>query len=238
MRYLNKLLCLFILCVSTNLYSQYLIGSWEHTEINSNGDTIKSIVSFTDGFQSLCVFNATEGAFIHTNGGAWSLENDRLTEKVEYHSDSSNYVGQEITFKIILTDSTLQIAGEDEVFKRLDDGTPGDLNGAWLMSGRKRNGEIQQRDTDKPRKTMKILSGTRFQWIAYNTETKQFLATGGGTYTTDNGEYIENIEFFSRDDSRSGASLKFNYELKNDDWHHSGLSSKGDPIYEIWTRRQ
>jgi hypothetical protein len=85
---------------------------------------------------------------------------------------------------------------------------------------------------------MKILSGTRFQWIAYNTETGQFRGTGGGTYTTIDGKYTENIEFFSRDDSRVGASLGFNFELKNGDWHHSGFSSKGTPLYEVWSLRQ
>ena len=85
---------------------------------------------------------------------------------------------------------------------------------------------------------MKILSGTRFQWIAYNTETKEFMGSGGGTYTTKEGKYTENIEFFSRDDSRVGASLQFDYELKDGDWHHSGLSSKGQPIYEIWSIRK
>ena len=100
-----------------------------------------------------------------------------------------------------------------------------------------RDGETQLRDTSRPRKTMKILSGTRFQWIAYNTETKQFMGTGGGTYTTNNGKYTENIEFFSRDDSKAGLSLEFNYELIDGDWHHSGLSSKGDPIHEIWSIR-
>ena len=79
---------------------------------------------------------------------------------------------------------------------------------------RKRDGEIVKRDTSGPRKTMKILSGTRFQWIAYNTETKAFMGTGGGTYTTLDGKYTENIGFFSRDDSRVGASLQFDYELK------------------------
>jgi len=39
-------------------------------------------------------------------------------------------------------------------------------NGVIIFSGSKRDGEIQARDTDQPRKTMKILSGTRFQWIA------------------------------------------------------------------------
>ena len=84
---------------------------------------------------------------------------------------------------------------------------------------------------------MKILSGTRFQWIAYNVETKQFMGTGGGTYTTVDGKYTENIEFFSRDDNRVGASLEFNYKLKEGKWHHSGKSSKGDPMYEVWSRR-
>ena len=85
---------------------------------------------------------------------------------------------------------------------------------------------------------MKILSGTRFQWIAYNTETKEFLGTGGGTYTTEAGKYTENIEFFSRDSSRVGASLSFDFSLENGDWRHKGKSSKGDPIDEVWTKRE
>ena len=60
---------------------------------------------------------------------------------------------------------------------------------------------------------MKILSGSRFQWIAYNTETRQFMGTGGGTYLTANGKYIEQIEFFSRDNSRVGAKLDFEFKL-------------------------
>ena len=40
------------------------------------------------------------------------------------------------------------------------------------MSGRYRNGVKQTRSTDRPRKTMKILSGKRFQWIAFDTEKK------------------------------------------------------------------
>ena len=82
------------------------------------------------------------------------------------------------------------------------------------MSGRYRNDERQMRSTDKPRKTMKILSGTRFQWIAFDTEKKEFKGTGGGTYTTINGKYSEKIEFFSRDKTRVGMSLEFDYNMK------------------------
>lgn len=57
----------------------------------------------------------------------------------------------------------------------------------------------------------------------------------GGTYSAVKGIYTENITFFSRDNSRVGAELSFEFAVKNGDWHHSGKSSKGDPIYEIWS---
>ena len=87
------------------------------------------------------------------------------------------------------------------------------------------------------RKTMKVLSGTRFQWAAFNVETKEFSGTGGGTYTTKNSKYTEDIVFFSRDDSRVGMSLEFDFKVEDDDWYHSGLSSRGDPISEVWTNQ-
>ena len=52
-----------------------------------------------------------------------------------------------------------------------------------------------------------------------------------------NGTYTEQIEFFSRDNSRVGAKLNFQYEIIENEWHHSGMSSKGAPIYEIWSPR-
>ena len=58
------------------------------------------------------------------------------------------------------------------------------------------------------------------------------------TSKSENGKYVENIEFFSRDSTRVGHSLEFDFEIKEGDWHHKGFSSKGDPKYEIWTQRQ
>ncbi|WP_421878671.1 hypothetical protein [Marinoscillum sp.] len=214
------------------------IGAWERTYQDEAGQQVRSVVIFADGYQSIANYNALTGAFISTNGGSWVLEGNTMTETVEFDTKTPERVGTEVKFEVAITDSTLAIIGRDMIMTRVDDGAPGALAGAWLMSGRVRDGEIQARDTSRPRKTMKILSGTRFQWIAYNTETKEFMGTGGGTYTTVDGKYTENIEFFSRDDSRVGASLEFDYALKDGDWHHKGLSSKGDPIYEIWSVRK
>ncbi len=224
--------------LSFGLNAQSVIGAWERNHTSETGEKLKSVVIFSDGFQVLTTYNAETGAFIHSNGGSWKIDGDTMTEKVEFHTDNPERVGTETSFKFNLTDNTLSIVGADMEMTRLDDGSPGDLSGAWLMSGRERNGEIQQRDTNRPRKTMKILSGTRFQWIAYNTETKQFSGTGGGTYSTIDGVYTENIEFFSRDDTRVGASLKFDFKLIDGKWDHSGFSSKGDPLHEIWSIRK
>lgn len=82
-----------------------------------------------------------------------------------------------------------------------------------------------------------MLSGTRFQWVAYDTAAKSFSGTGGGTYTFENGKYTETIEYHSKNSARVGAVLPFEYEIKGKKWDHSGLSSTGNPIREIWTRQ-
>ncbi|MBT8303306.1 MAG: membrane or secreted protein [Bacteroidia bacterium] len=234
-----KNLSLFLICalLSLTTNAQSIIGAWEATNTSENGELQKVVVVFAEGYQVLTMYNATTGAFIHTNGGSWKLEGDMMIEKVEFHTDDPERVGSEARFKVIITDKVLEIPEANLKFTRIDDGKPGALQGAWLMSGRIRDGKTQQRDTSRPRKTMKILSGTRFQWIAYNTETKEFKGSGGGTYTTIEGKYTENIEFFSRDDSKAGLRLTFDYELIDGHWHHSGLSSKGAPIHEIWSVR-
>jgi hypothetical protein len=233
----KTLLLLIFTLLSISINAQSFVGAWERYHTSEKGEELKSIVIFSDGYQAISTYNAKTGKFIYSNGGTWKLIGNSITEKVEFDTDNPERVGSEVTFKVEITDSSMRIVGSEMEFQRIDNGKPGELNGAWLMSGRIRDGKKQLRDTSRPRKTMKILSGTRFQWIAYNTETKKFSGTGGGNYTTINGEYSENIEFFSRDDSKAGISLKFNYELINNQWHHKGFSSKGDPINEIWTLR-
>lgn len=218
--------------------AQSVIGAWEGSITAENGDALRSVVIFADGYQVLTNYNKATGAFVHTNGGTWKLEGDIMTEKVAFNSDAPEAVGREVSFAIKVTDSTLHLVKSGKKFTRIDNGTPGKLQGAWLMSGRIKDGKTEVRDTNKPRKTMKIVSGTRFQWIAYDTEKKQFMGTGGGTYTTINNEYTEHIEFFSKDLAKVGLSLKFNYALIDANWHHTGFSSKGDPIHEIWSLRE
>ncbi|MFL1897463.1 membrane or secreted protein [Aquimarina sp. 2-A2] len=238
---MKKILVLLIcgfLSYGVTAQEKVIIGAWETVTTAENGEKLRKVLIFAEDYQVSTTYDATMGKFIHSNGGTWKLEGDTMIKKVEFDTDHPEHVGTEVSLGVVIADNEIEIKDSDIKWNRIDHGEPGKLQGAWLMSGRIREGKTQVRDTSRPRKTMKVLSGTRFQWIAYNTETKQFMGSGGGTYTTENGEYTENIEFFSRDDSKAGLSLKFNYKLIEGQWHHSGLSSKGDPIHEIWSVRE
>ncbi|MCB0495300.1 MAG: membrane or secreted protein [Cyclobacteriaceae bacterium] len=217
----------------TNL-SPSLNGAWLTTYTNEDGKAITGEATFMEGYFSMAAYAVATKEFYYTKGGRYTVKENQLSLTWEFNTQDKSQVGKLVTETIQLKKDKLELGGHS--WQRLDDGTPGVLAGAWLITGRKRNGELT-RSTPGVRKTMKILSGTRFQWIAYNTETGEFFGTGGGTYTTKDGNYTENIEFFSRDASRVGVSLPFEYTLEDGEWHHSGLTSKGQPMYEIWTPR-
>lgn len=229
------LMCAFL---SFATGAQELIGAWEATYESDDGTPLQRVVIFADGYHASATYHAETGAFVNAKGGSWERNGNTLQERIEFDTETPQLVGTDPTYTITLTDNYLTFDNSDLRFRRIDDGTPGALQGAWLMSGRVRDGETQTRDTNRPRKTMKILSGTRFQWIAYNTETKEFMGSGGGTYTTNDGNYVEQIEFFSRDDNKVGLRLPFSYERIDTTWHHQGFSSKGDPMHEIWSIRK
>ncbi len=222
---------------SLNGQPSNFIGGWKY----ENHDTTISLI-ITEKHFAETTYDLKNKTFISTAGGSWSSQNGHFRKLYEFNSAKPELIGQKVSYylhqevkgKLGMVQETSQKKKE---FSRVDDGTPGKLAGAWLITGRMQGNQMQP-ITPGARRTMKILSGTRFQWIAYNTETKEFFGTGGGTYTTENGKYTENIEFFSRDNSRVGASLSFDFALENGDWRHKGLSSKGDPIDEVWTKRE
>ncbi len=208
-----------------------MVGAWEAKD--DEGNTLSMII--TEKYFSVAGYKTNPAEFLFTLGGSWEQQNQHTKVTYEFHTQDKSLVGTGDLFEITLIDDKMTANGL--TWKRVDKGKPGKLEGAWLITGRKRDGEISMRSPGA-RKTMKILSGTRFQWIAFNSETGEFSGTGGGTYTTKGKKYTENIQFFSRDNSRVGAKLEFDYDIHVGSWHHSGFSSKGDPLYEVWETRQ
>jgi hypothetical protein len=227
-----KNLVLFLTLLSSlSVCSQDLTGAWQ-----SGPNENRSVMIIAGKFFSVANYNGKNKTYTGTYGGTWRLEKGLFVEIHEFNTLKPELIGSELRTSLKIQKDKLSFKDGAE-FSRIDNGTPGALSGAWLITGRMgEDGTIQKR-TPGARKTMKILSGTRFQWIAYNNETKEFFGTGGGTYTTVDGKYIETIEVFSRDNSRVGAKLEFDFSFIDGDWHHRGKSSKGDPIDEVWSKR-
>jgi hypothetical protein len=212
----NKLIIMLIFLIypSLNFSQVYHID---------NEDYISRVI-LDNEYVVISKFKSDSGNFISTLGGYYQLNEGAYVINLEFNS---NYDQDSIkSLSIVKTSKWKNISKENNTLK-----------GKWVMSGRYNNGEFRTRNTDLPRKTMKVLIDGFFQWIAFNTESFKFSGSGGGEYETEDGKYIEIIQYFSRDNSRVGAELDFNYEVKNNDWYHTGLSSKGKPINEVWTIR-
>ena len=194
------------------------------------------VLIFQDGYFSHTVFDKANKKFTSTYGGIYKTEGKALKLLNEFDTRSKEGVGKEISFSHTVIDKQLltDIGGTPQPWIRVDEGKD-KLAGVWRITGRMIDGKINQMQRGD-RKTLKLLSGTRFQWMAINPVTKEFFGTGGGTYTFIDGKYTEHIDFFSRDSSRVEASLTFDGNVKDGVWNHSGKSSKGDLINELWTK--
>ena len=212
--------------------SQKIEGAWQNAS-----DAKQTVLLYEDGYFTQTEY--TSKGFLKTWGGPAKINDGRMNIFMEFNSADSNEVGKEKSLMVNFKDNKLLINedGSEKIYNRIDDGNA-PLAGVWKISAREQEGKIVPIHQTGARKTLKMLSGNRFQWFAINPDTKQFSGTGGGTYTFTDGKYTESIEFFSRDNSRVGARLTFNGEIKDSQWHHSGLSSKGEKIYEIWSRRK
>jgi len=210
-------------------------GAWK----SDDGTTTQWLLISNEAF-TWTQYHSGDGDFVSSIGGLIKEESDGAVFLIEFATMDSTLVGtpQSWGFTRNATGISLNALATSVTFDQQEEITESPLMGSWLFSGRERDGEMSRRATDGPRKTMKILTGSRFQWIAYHVTNKRFMGTGGGTYTAVDGVYTENIEFFSRDKTRVGASLPFQFERKEDEWHHKGKSSKGDPMYEVWSLRE
>lgn len=216
---------IFLLSILNILYSCSHLDNTSSSvfEIDKTDETIERLIIDSE-YLVVTEFNKTSGAFVKTYGGYYEIEGDSYQVSLEFNSD---FEKDSIKSIELTKDNNWRNISKPKSM----------LQGKWVMSGRYNNGEFRTRDTNLPRKTMKVLINGFFQWIAFNTETFRFSGSGGGEYEAVDGKYIEKIQYFSRDDSRVGAELDFNYEVKEGNWHHSGLSSKGNPINEVWTLR-
>lgn len=237
---MRKLILVFLFIFPLALSSQELEGAWKLIRSNGEPVTDREVIKlYKDDYFTFGGKEIPSNHFLAAGGGNYYTE-DGYIERYDFYTEDSTRVGKEIRFELRQKGDQLFIEnlknGSSQVWKKISS-EQNELSGNWVITGRQRNGEMR-RSTPGARRTIKLLTGGRFQWAAFNSDTGQFFGTGGGSYSAENGIYEEHITFFSRDDSRVGANLQFSFDVKDGAWHHSGKSSKGDPLYEIWSSYQ
>lgn len=232
---MKSILLLLVLVFNLNMQAQSLQGSWKLAAENGKEVTGKEVIRiYADSYFTEGAKDPDSNEFLWARGGEYHKKDDQV--RIDFDTRQEKPTAELVAHKIEFEEeNSFSIEQRDTIQKwtRVS-GNKNELSGNWVITGRERNGEMNQM---KPgdRKTIKMLGGDRFQWVAFNSATGEFFGTGGGTYIAKDGKYVENIEFFSRDASRVGASLEFNYKVEDGSWVHSGKSSKGDPIKEIWS---
>jgi len=213
-------------------------GAWDL--VSTEGKPSQGNVTFKaiDGYAFYSIYDIESKSFRASMGGKMFKTDEGYSFFMEYDSSDASTVGSTTPLEITFEGTKMTIISDGEgtmIFERIDD-AQGEMAGAWRITDRMRNGAMTAMQQGS-RKTIKMLSGTRFQWVAYDPDSKSFSGTGGGTYTFKDGKYTETIEYHSKNSTRVGAVLPFDYEINGNKWDHSGLSSTGSPIREIWTRQ-
>lgn len=230
--------CAGSISLAAHAQSDAIAGAW-HTQ---TGDVEQTAV-FIDGLVSHSTYDIKNKKFIATRGGTYTFADGKLaitwewdTEKAAAETPIGTWLGQTSTFGATVGNTlATNLSGTRSEWRRLDNNN-NPLAGVWYMTGRGADAKIASDHAPGDRRTYKILTGTRFQWVAINIKTGVFSGTGGGNFTFADGKYTENIEFFSRNSDRVGASLQFDGKLVDGHWHHSGLNSSGEPLYEVWSK--
>lgn len=231
MKMLSVCFALLLSCLGVLKAEESPVGAWK-----SVSGEVTSVLLITPTW--FTVTNYQEKSFIDSYGGTWK-QGDAGESNITIYFNTANpsQAGQNANVPVSIENGHLVTSnpgGGKQEWTRIDDGA-GALAGNWRITSRETDGKMNPIPLGA-RRTLKILTGTRFQWVAINVDSGEFFGSGGGTYTFENGTYTEKIEFFSRDNSRVGAVLSFKGTVNGNDWDHSGLSSKGDPIHEVWSK--
>ncbi|MBX2951864.1 MAG: membrane or secreted protein [Leadbetterella sp.] len=225
-----KSLILSLFCLmAISSAGQTLAGGWK----NSGADKTTLILA-TGNYISVTEYKPD--TFLKTWGGKYEVQKGGSVHiHVEFNSADPSMVGTPQSYIFKAKKKGLEFNGVS--FDRVDARAQNALTGLWVITGRANAQGEMGKITPGARRTYKMMADGHFQWLAINTQSGEFSGTGGGRYTLKDGKYTETIEFFSRDNSRVGAELQFDASVSGNEWIHSGKSSKGDPIKEIWTRQ-
>jgi hypothetical protein len=224
------LLSLLLSTGSFNKGQPSITGAWHEQQEDE-----EAVIIFTHDYLVVAEFNQINTAFTYGGGGNFSEKKPgQLIVEIDFSSrkKESDLIGTKGALIYSISGEKMTITMNDSTKRlvtRVDDGS-GELAGTWRMSAGMNNGRMEP-VPNGPVKTIKVLSGKRFQWVSYNEETNEFIGSGGGTYTYNAGKYTEHIEFYAKDSYKIGTSMAFDATINQNVWTNKGSTSQ-----EEWIR--
>lgn len=97
------------------------------------------------------------------------------------------------------------------------------LEGAFLLKASQYGEEVSSEEESQSTKVVKIFKDG--YWITgfFGHQKHPFDGSGGGTYTTDKGKYIETLRFYSWDSTAAGKTYTFDYRLEGGRYFQEGF---------------
>lgn len=111
-----------------------------------------------------------------------------------------------------------------------------EILGTWKLSSYKYGDREIQYAPDSIQK-LKLITPTYFTWVHYMTRNNVVMASAGGTYVLDNGNYVESLEFGSYGMTPYlGKKQTFRMKIEDGKMYLSGNLSDQLKIEEIWEK--
>lgn len=108
------------------------------------------------------------------------------------------------------------------------------LDGEWELVSFK-YGAAPVQSLSNNRREIKLISGTHFVWVVYDTKKHKPISVGGGTCSRQGDQYTEQVEFGDiRTSTVLGKPQVFHITTDGHNWRHSGVLSDGLSIEETW----
>jgi hypothetical protein len=161
----------------------------------------------------------------------------KVVQQWEYDSVSGENLGKfnELGaqgWELCATTSPTPTQTSSFIFKRPK---PINVQAAIPPPGLKIWGTWEHTFPDSPElRQVKIINRTHFVWVTYNRRDGTPRSVGGGTYTIDDKNYKEKLEFGSA--NVIGKEQTFTGKFEADQWELSGKLTNGVEINEIWNR--
>lgn len=238
----NYLTLIFTIFLSFNINAQILNGAWRLVEQNDQPVKHEVIKLYSNSYFTYSAHDKATGKFIRAKGGLYTLNDLSYKEHLEIDSNDPLYSGTTMEFVVSLSDSEMMVTnlntGEQEKWQKFDDADNYQMAYCWRIHKKKdKANEDWSTIAYAPRKTLKLLTNNRYQVLALNSKTGQFVGSSGGTWSSEgDNTYMEHIEFFSKDQNNVGRSLTFQKTFEDGLWLHTGKTTNDEAMMEKWIR--